>query len=630
MRIFRFMTLLVLGLALMGATANVSAQQANVYVTATHSDLKGVFCSLAASTGANNTVWNNYVWAGSAHPSLYGVTIVGFQPFPSLAADFASPFTREGDLWVSTVELLEGVTWSDGTEVTAEDVAFTMNMFATVLPTGNTLSLELGGGWAVPVFDKVDHVEAVDRYTVKFYMTEKPGLADWEFTLLLWDVFQKDFWEPKFNDAMATDDPVAALSAIECPGEPSAGPFVTKQWQPGAFAEIEANPNYYFKGTVSREYEGGGYEEVLPDGTTRSMGDTGAELLVEYETGPFVDGVIFNLFGTQQAGALAVISGDADYHFNPLGYGLATLRQLEDAENVRVIKNPDNGVFYLSFNMRKSPFNYVEFRRAVRCVIDKEFVANSLLQGQVIPAYSPVPPALTAFHRPLTEEDQEVACIGMSEEERLARARQMLEDAGFTFEGGRLAQDPEGNAIGQLELLHPNAAYDNNRNIFGLHIVDRLQKLGVPVRDVPAGFNNIVTLVFDEQDFDMWQLGWSLGAYVDYLEAFFHSRNTAPGGNSPQGGVCSARENEATGCQEAYDELADQFVGEQDADKSVEQARELQRLVFEWAAYVPTHYVQAQDAWRTDAVSYQGLEDVTLLEGIHGFTGLKSMVQKAK
>jgi len=467
------------------------------------------------------------------------------------------------------------------------------------------------------------------------------GLSEWEFTLLLWDIFQKKFWEPKFQEALQSDDPVRALAAIECPGEPSAAPFVTKQWQPGAFAEVVANPNYSFKGMIATEYQDAngnivGYEEQLPEalgGGTRSAGTTsgdGISVALRTEEGPHVDGVIYSLFGDQSSAALAVISGDVDYHFNPLGYGLATLRQLESTPGVRVVKNASNGVFYLSFNLRKSPFNYVEFRRAVRCVIDKEFVANELLAGQVIPAYSPVPPGNAFWHRTLTEEEKAEACIGLSEEERLARARQMLEDAGFVFEGGRLARDPEGNPIGQLELLHPNAAYDNNRNIFGLHIVDRLQKLGIPVRDVPAGFNNIVTLVFDEQDFDMWQLGWGLGVYPDYLEAFFHSRNTEPGGNSPQGGVCSAREDALTGCQQRLDELADQFLAEQDLLKAQELARELQRLVFENAAYVPTHYVQQQDAYRADRINWQGLEDKPILDGLQGAAGFPALVIKTQ
>ncbi len=623
MKAIRFAVLLALGLTfLMGLNLNTSvasAQAEKIFVTAVHEDLKGGNSWIATNNGANNTIWNAYVW-GWQHIALYGLTVPGFSPFPSLAADFAGPFTEEGGFSVATVNLLQGVKWSDGTEITANDVAFTFNNFVKVNPaTGNALSIDLGGGfpsWFDAEF--VDHVEAQGNYTVKFFFKQKPGLARWEFGALLSPILQKAYWEPKFNQAFASANPVQTLSAFDGTDEPSAWGFQFESWTPGAFAEISANPNFFFKGTLNREYgETGsdGHWERLPTGVERSAGDLSNQL-IEYTTGPFVDGVLFNLFGSQAAAALAVISGDADYHFNPLGYGLATLQQLQAANNVRVLSNADNGVFYLSFNMRKVPFNYLEFRQAVRCVVDKEFVASSLLQNLVVVADNVVPPGNGFWYRPLTEEEQQESCKGMSEADRLARAKQLLVGAGFQFNAqGILTADPEGNPIPQLELLHPNAAYDNNRNIFGLHIVDRLQKLGVLVRDVPAGFNNIVTLVFDLQDFDMWQLGWSLSFYPDYLEAFFGSRNAARQGNAAQGGVCSARENAINGCQDTFDDLSFQFLAESDVNKARDLAFQLQKMVFDYVAYVPTHHVVVNDAFRVDRIGWQGLEDKPLLGG---------------
>jgi ABC-type transport system substrate-binding protein len=145
---------------------------------------------------------------------------------------------------------------------------------------------------------------------------------------------------------------------------------------------------------------------------------------------------------------------------------------------------------------------------------------------------------------------------------------------------------------------------------------------------VPAGFNNIVTLVFDAQDFDMWQLGWGLSAYPDYLEAFYHSRNTAPGGNSPQGGLCSDREDALTGCQQAFDELADQFIAEQDLQRAKDLAVQMQEQLAEFLPYVPTHYVQQQDAYRADRIDWQGLEDKAVLDGLQGGAAFRGLVRK--
>jgi len=641
MKFIRFVALLVLGLVFvlgLNAQINVQAQGGGTFVAATHEDLKGAQNYISSISGANNTVWNAYVWAGK-HPSLYGVTILGQTPFPSMATGFVpvTTFKKQGDFFVNEVKILQGAKWSDGVEITAEDWAFTFNelnrKIASGPDAGKSLALALGFGSTIEDF--IERVEAVDRYTVRFVLKKEPGLGTWEFGFLQSAVYPKHYWESRFQQAFASENPVQVLLGLEGADEPSAGALQFKQWRPGSFAETVANPNYSFKGTVAREYEGGGYQETLPanlGGTTRSVGNTSGQPILETTDGPFVDGVIYSLFGSQALGAQAVIQGDADFAFNPLGYGVATLRQLQQAANVKVFKNADRGVFYMSFNLRKSPFNYVNFRKAVRCVVDKEFVANELLSGLVLPTYTPVSPVFGAGHRELTEQDRAEACIGLSEDARLARARQLLQEEGFQFDAqGKLTKDPQGNSVPELQLLHPNAAYDNNRNIFGIHIVDRLNKLGVPVKDVPAGFNNIVTLVFDDQDFDMWQLGWRFDSPIPlFLWDLFNSVNATPPNAAAQGGVCSAREDAINGCQQKFDELSNQLLAEQNLDKVNEIAVQLQKMIFDNVAYVETHNLQLTEPFRTDRVAWQGLEklDGKVANGLQGGNGYLGLAQK--
>ena len=630
-RLFRFSAYALLGLALLAFFSLAStAQGDNLFLSAFHSDMKGPTNFLASNNGANNTVWNSYVWGGT-HPGLYGASILQAKPLPYLALEEPTPFVQEGGLFVTTIKMLPGIEWSDGTEITAADVAFTFNSMVTPLESGNSLALELGGGYPGLYDDAfIDHVDAVDAHTVKFFMKQRPGLARWEFGILQAWIFPSHYWQSRFDQAFASADPVVTLSGFNTADEPTAGGFAFNRWEPGAFAEIAKNPNYSFEGTVAKEYSTGGYSEVLPDGTARSFGDTSGSVALEYTTGPTVDGVIYNIFGNQAAAALAVINGDVDYHYNPLGYGKATLDQLNSTQGVRVITNNASGFFYMAFNMRKAPFNFLEFRQAVRCVIDKEFVSDQLLSGLVVPAPGVVPPGNQLFYQGLNAAQSDIACVGLSEADRLAKARSILEGAGFKFDdSGTLTTDPDGGAIPQLELLHPNAAYDNNRNIFGLHIVDRMNKLGVPVRDVPAGFNNIVTLVFDQQDFDMWQLGWSIGSFPDYVWDFFESSNTTLGGNAAQGGVCSSRENALNGCQESYDQLANAFLAETDLEAAVTQNKQLQSLIFDSVGYIPTHFSAQNDAYRVDRVNWQGLEDLPLYGGLESGQGYRDLVRKA-
>ena len=50
-----------------------------------------------------------------------------------------------------------------------------------------------------------------------------------------------------------------------------------------------------------------------------------------------------------------------------------------------------------------------------------------------------------------------------------------------------------------------------------------------------AGFNVIVPIIFTEQDFDMYILGWSLSLFPDFLRDFFSEEQAVEDGNNAGG-----------------------------------------------------------------------------------------------
>jgi len=351
------------------------------------------------------------------------------------------------------------------------------------------------------------------------------------------------------------------------------------------------------------------------------------ETTIDFAPGPYIDAVIYNIYGTMSAAALAVIAGDVDFHLNPLGYELGLRRQLEEAENVEVIVNTSNGFYYLSWNMRKPPFNNLYFRKAIDCVIDREYVTEQLLQGVAYPGYTPVPPGNGYWYKPPSEEEKDARCIGFSEAEKVARAVEYLKQGGFTWEvepqvnpDGTVTPGRgimlNGELIPELELIHPNAAYDNRRNIFGLHVAKRANILGIPVRSVPTGFNVIVSRVFVEQDFDMWELGWGLGIYPDYLHAFFHSAFAEPGGFNPEGYM-----------NPEFDALADAFIAEQDLVKAKELALQMQEFLAQDLPYAVLFYSPVYEAYRSDRVVYPYTETLDGLQAVNGLIGSVKLVE---
>ena len=93
----------------------------------------------------------------SAH--LWEMDSVKGEQFPEVAADMGTP-NEDYTEW--TVKIREGIKWSDGEDLTAEDVAYTFNMIKE--------NSAIGASSATNLY--IDSVEATDDYTVVFKMTE--------------------------------------------------------------------------------------------------------------------------------------------------------------------------------------------------------------------------------------------------------------------------------------------------------------------------------------------------------------------------------------------------------------------------------------------------------------------------
>ncbi len=579
--------------------------------------------------GPNNSVWTAYIMDGVA-PSLYTLSDQRFDFVPALAKDLPPEPTEEGDLYSITVEMLEGPTWSDGEPITANDVAFTVN---------TSLDLVLTGNWpAIYRPEIIDSVEVVDDYTVKFYFTDIPGLAQWQYAAAQGPILPEHIWGPVVEEAKTfiadvtepemerpedceaedlSDDAKAACEAwgtydeafenaretlygAEAPSSVVGGGYTTDQFEPGAFVQRTMNENYFFAGAQVVESDDGQWMQTLADGTTRSFyGDGSGEVTLDYVGGPYSPNVIFSLYGDQSAAFLALANGEVDYVLNPLSLARGLREQAEQGEGVVTYTNPDNGLFYLAFNMRKEPYSLPEFRQAVDILTDKEFVADSVLQGSIDPTYSVVPPGnVFWFNEEVTSEN-----IGLSRGERLDKAIQVLEDAGWTWDTkpewdrendpdaenvvpGTGLRMPSGELMPEATILGPGPAYDPQRASFNQWISEWLRELGMPVQSELAGFNTILNPVFIDASFDMYILGWGLGIYPDYLCDFFASWNdTATSGNYNTPGYNNAE----------YDALCEAFLAETNIEEAQTEARELQAFLAKDLPYMPLFNRQSID-----------------------------------
>lgn len=525
---------------------------------------------------AGNTVWNSYFLTPMT-ASPYTIAMPGIELQPSLADGELQPATQDGDVWIGEMTLRDGLLWSDGEAITAEDFAFTWQ---------TAVDFELQGPWADYVDTNiVTGVEAVDDLTIRVTFNAQPGLAQWGpgTGVMLMPLMPEHFWGPVVEAAAATDDPRTTLLAESGAEAPSAGATVYADRQEGSFAASTANENYFDKGN-----------ELTSGGVT-------------WTEGPYATDFQFPLYGGQEAAVLALADGEVDLLLNPLGMQRGFQDQVAENPDLTAIVNPTNGYRFLAFNHSRFPMSEPAFRDALTALIDKEFVTGNLLQGVAYPLYVILPEGNVAWYDEATAEELAgVGYAGLDQDARRAEAIRLLREAGFdwetapgfadedgnvsdepgeglTFSAGSGLLGPDGEAVGQLELIAPTASYDPLRATFANYISGVAQEMGINLVAIPTDFNKIVADVFTLDDdnnytspFDMFILGYSLGnaAFPTFHCSFF----------------CSGAEGDSNNTQYSNDEFdaaADAFDAAQTQEEAYAALWEMERLVARDKPHVP-------------------------------------------
>ncbi len=587
--------------------------------------------------GPGGSVWTQYVLSGWTS-TLYGYSDQTFEWVPGVAADFPTELTKESvdgtEYWTTEVPIRAGIMWSDGEELTADDVIFTAH---TVLEMG------IGSNFGAVVDSAfLDRIEAIDSHRIKIFFKatddegnpQTPGLSVWQFGLAFMPILPEHYWAPVVAQAKEAGDAgaqVEALMAHVPENDPTLGGYTFGRWEPGAFFENNAAANYYGTGSVITRYASGTLvEENERLGYTDTyFGEPGGDIALQYTVGPHVDSTLFSIYGNQDTAILALTNGDIDYVFNPLGLEKGFRERIQASGDLDIVTNLDNGMFYLGFNVRKAPMSIREFRQAVAILIDKEFVAQTILQDAAIPAYSMVAEGNSAWFN----ADTPSLGKGMTRGERLEQAVALLKEAGFTFEQEPQISDdgnfvatpgsglkmPDGSEVPALTLIAPSAGYDPLRATFAIWIERWLTDIGIPVRANLTGFNVIVGILFSEtvgEDLDMWILGWSLSLFPDYLENFFNSRH-AP--ENQEGGL-----NWGGYANPDYDTISFELLSETTIEGAQAKVDQLQEFLAEDLPYVTLFTIPKLDSYRPSRISFPYTE---VLGGIEGVSGMQQSVQ---
>lgn len=469
--------------------------------------------------------WNVITWF---YETLYTREPLTHKVIP-LAADGYPEYGKK----FAIVKMKKGITWEDGTPLTAEDVKFTADIF-----------LEFKVPRYYSDWEYVEKVEAINNYTVKFHIKHNCTPLLLENTLLSL-ILPKKVWEPIVKKARKKEEPLKYLLEYTFEKPLSAGPFVFSDWKKGAYVKLNSRKNYFFKNTT----------------------------IAGKKVGPFYDGILYKIYGTTDAAIMALKKGEIDFFYWPVEPGF--VEQLKKEKNVSVVVSDDNGFFYAGFNLRKKPFSDINFRRAVATLTDKEFIVKRVLQGYAKSAYTVVPPGNSFWYNSKTQK----LGAGLKKEDRIKEAKKILKTAGYKWNKKGELLYPTGKKVPEFGILTPPADYDPIRTMCGTLIQEWLKEIGIPAVARPTSFATLIQKVNTERDFDMYILGWVLSIDPDYLRQFFHSSQDVPEGyNSP-----GYRNN-------FFDEMIEKTMFECDREKRRRLFFKAQEILSADLPYIPLYF----------------------------------------
>jgi len=221
--------------------------------------------------------------------------------------------------------LRKGVRFHNGQPLTSRDVKWTLDS----LLTGKIRSSK------VAAFNKIDHIDAPDDYTVIFHLKEP-------MASLLWNLSDGAIGIVPFGSGEEFNkNPIGS------------GPFRFVSAQQDKEVVIERNPNYWETPAKLQRVE----FRVIPDATTR---------------------------------ALELRKHSADVAINSLTAD--TVLALRNDPGLTVIQAPGTIYAYIALNLRDPVLRDLRVRRALAHAINVQPIMHYLLRDQAQPAYSILPP----------------------------------------------------------------------------------------------------------------------------------------------------------------------------------------------------------------------------------------------
>lgn len=290
----------------------------------------------------------------------------------------------DGLTW--TFHLRDGLKWSDGSDLTAEDFVYSWQRVCNpelAAPYAETvLSMVEGYDEAVAGDIEALNVEATDESTFVVHLSRQCSYFESLAAFATLSPVQQATVEEN-GDSWA----VSAETYI------SNGPFYIDEWVPGSYILMKKNDNYWNADAVK------------------------------------LDGIKFNLIEDANAAYSAYQTGDIQMIKD---VPTEEIPSLEGSDDFYV--EPIIGTYYISLNLDVEPFDNADVRKALSLAIDREYVASELMQGTYTAASNFMGPGWKDADGSdfMDNANGGEGYIDTSDyEANLEEAKQLLADAGF-------------------------------------------------------------------------------------------------------------------------------------------------------------------------------------------------------
>ena len=270
--------------------------------------------------------------------------------------------SEDGLTWTFTMR--DGLKWSDGSELNAKDFEYSFKRMAdpnTAAPYAETCLGMIDGFEEAAGFPDKDGNPTVepnlDALNVK--------ASDDGKTLTIVLSYPCSYFDKMA--AFATMSPVQQAT-VEANGDSwctsadtfvSNGPYMITEWTPSERIVLTKNPNYV-----------GGWDssKIVTDTITLLLLEDSSASFAAYNSG---EAVLIKDVPTDEIPSLTKAEDGGDFYVDTI-----------------------LGTYYVSLNLQRDAFKDAKVRKALSLAIDRDYVANTIMQGTYTPAYNIVGPGI--------------------------------------------------------------------------------------------------------------------------------------------------------------------------------------------------------------------------------------------